>query len=596
MCTRRIAPFLALASLLVPPVATGQPHVVDLAAISTADGDLRRVYGSTGDGSFGVPIATGHDTDGDGHIDYAMAAMLADPMGRNNAGEVYLAFGDGTTGGDADTEGFDPAILKIAGDGISETTGSEIWMDDVTGDGLGDLLICRQNFSPTVARRGAGALTIVAGSANLRSHAMSLQYLDLRNPPVNIDVTTIIGANETSRLCIWARTGDVTGDGIADIAVGADQEDQPSFAHTGVVYLLRGGAHLASGTTIDLANFGSTAWTGDIARIDAPPGGAEFHFGGTVQIADLDGNGRGDVLAAATLNRAGASLAPDGSGGPTHGSGGTTDGTLYIAWDDNFTADPWPAGFSFAINSAPGSATILDGGTENRSFGEEILGGLDYDLDGHADLFIGDLVASPLGRGFAGLGHVIYRASDLKGLNTDFDTLPPTMLPPTDIIGAAIGDISSDTAMHGDFDGDGTADLATGSPHADPLSRSDAGAIDILHGRAGGWPATIDLGSPPIGVRITHIVGAMGDDGADEGDTLCYSGDAVDIDGDGRTDIITNEMVGNGVLPGAVDVGNLVIISGRLSAVFSDGFESGDTTSWTSVVTTRIPALWSSWY
>ena len=34
------------------------------------------------------------------------------------------------------------------------------------------------------------------------------------------------------------------------------------------------------------------------------------------------------------------------------------------------------------------------------------------------------------------------------------------------------------------------------------------------------------------------------------------------MDGDGRTGIIVNEMVGNGLGPGTVDAGNLLLISG----------------------------------
>lgn len=48
----------------------------------------------------------------------------------------------------------------------------------------------------------------------------------------------------------------------------------------------------------------------------------------------------------------------------------------------------------------------------------------------------------------------------------------------------------------------------------------------------------------------------------DAGDTLCYSAAAGDVDGDGSHDLITNEMVGNGSGPAAVDVGNLVVFSG----------------------------------
>jgi len=564
--------------------ASAETRVIDLGGISTTEGTLLRVQGSTGNGAFGVPIAAGRDCDGDGRLDYAMAAMLASPLGRAQAGEVYLVFGDGTTGGTLDTAGFDPRILKIAGEGRGETSGSEIWIDDVTGDGLGDLLICRQNFSPTPARRGAGALSIVAGGTGLRSQAQSLEHLDLANPPPGIKVTTLIGASETDRLCVWARSGDVTGDGVRDIAIGADQESSAAGVHGGAVYLLRGGAHLASGQRIDLASFGATAFAGDIARITPPAPNAEFHFGGTVQIADLDGNGRSEVLAAATLNRAGASLPPAGVGAPTHGSGGTTDGTLYIAWDDNFLVGPWPAGFHFAIDAAPGSVTILDGGAGNVSFGEEILGGLDYDADGQADLFVGDLVASPQGRAQAGMGHVFYRARDLKGVAADLDALPPGVRTPTNVLGAAPGAISSDTALQGDFDGDHIADLAIGAPHADPQGRNNAGVIDVIHGQRSAWPASIDLAAPPAAVRITQIQGAHGDQGSDAGDTLAYSGTAADIDGNGLMDWVINEMTGNGAAPTAVDVGNLIVLSGALSSVFADGFESGDTSAWSQTV------------
>lgn len=566
---------------LLPQIASAQTTVIDLADVTTDDGSLLRVHGSAGNGSSGVPIASGFDCDGDKQIDYAMAAMRAAPLGRPTAGEIYLVFGDSTTQGVLDTAGFDAEILKIAGDGTSETAGSEIWIDDVTGDGIGDLLICRQNFSPTVARRGAGALSIIVGGSALRTHAQSLQYLDLRNPPAGIAITTIIGNGETDRLCIWARTGDVTGDDIADIVIGSDQEDLPGSDHGGAAYLVRGGAHLASGMTVDLMSFGSTALAGDVARITPPASADEFHFGGTVQIADLDGNGRGEVLIAATLNRAGAALAPSGTGGPSHASGGTTDGTLYIAWDDNFTGDPWVPGFSFAIDASPGSRTILDGGASNVSFGEEILGGLDYDDDGDADLFVGDLVASPAGRTRAGIGHVFYRARDLKGLVVDRDALPGTIRR-TNLIGAAAGDISSDTAMHGDFDGDGIDDLATGSPHAEPQGRVSAGVIDILHGQSGGWPNSIDLAAPMSTVRVTQFQGANGRSGSDGGDTLAYSGAAADVDADGRTDLVTNEMIGNGIAPGTIDVGNLIILSGTMSGLFADGFESGDTSAWSA--------------
>ena len=61
---------------------------------------------------------------------------------------------------------------------------------------------------------------------------------------------------------------------------------------------------------------------------------------------------------------------------------------------------------------------------------------------------------------------------------------------------------------------------------------------------------------------MTEILGARGRDGGDSGDTLCYSAATGDLDGNGLTDLIVNEMEGNGVAPEAVDVGNLLILSG----------------------------------
>ena len=157
----RIIPWFAWILLTISP-AWAQTVAIDLADISTDSDLLLRLSGSTGSGASGVPVAAGSDCDGDGFQDYAMAAMRASPLGRSGAGEVYLVFGDGTISGNLDTALSQPRVLKIAGVGISEASGSEIWMDDVTGDGIGDLLIARQNHAPDNTRPGAGALSIVS--------------------------------------------------------------------------------------------------------------------------------------------------------------------------------------------------------------------------------------------------------------------------------------------------------------------------------------------------------------------------------------------------------------------------------------------------
>ncbi len=566
--------FLVAEDLQAQPVGT-----LDLASVGPGDSVYRRVLGSSGDGAAGVPVAGGHDVDGDGHADYAFAAQRAGIFfGRSDAGQVWLVFGDSQISGQLDTELAPTNILSIIGDQVKENAGSEIWMDDVTGDGLGDLIICRQNYSPGGTRTGAGALTLLPGGAALRTLATNGTTLDLRTPPPALPVVNIHGATNGARLCIWARTGDVTGDGINDIVVAADQEADGPNVHSGAVYVIRGGAHLATSKTIDLASFGSIE-AGNLARIRTLANSAHYHLGGTVQVADLDGNGQAEVLAAATLNRAGASLQPNGSTF-SHGIGGTTDGTLYIAWDDNFTGN-WIPAPDFRINDGPGSFTTIDGAAANGSFGEELLGGLDYDNDGEPDLFVGDLVSDgwgPYNNGSnSGTGHVIYNVANLKGLSFDLDT-PPVGFTMATFVGPSSQAIAADTAMHGDFNGDGIADLAFSSPKASPLGRAGAGTLHIVLGRTGMFPVVSSLNPatfPSSGVDIFEIYGAEGNGMGFAGDVLCYSGAEGDVNGDGITDLIINEMQGDGSVLN--DVGNLLIIDSAVlfdvGAIFADGFE-----------------------
>ncbi len=560
-----------LVGLAAAAISSAQPAVVlDLADVSPEDGTVRWLYGHTGFGNLGVPVAGGHDCDGDGFNDLAVGHFTANPLARTFAGEVYLSFGDGTTGGFVDSGVDDPDLLRIFGAGINEAAGSEIWMDDVTGDGVGDLLICRQNFRPDEARRGAGALTILAGGPELRAFAATLEAVDLQSPPEELTFTTIVGAGDLDRLCIWTRTGDITGDGINDIVVGADQEDSQA-ENSGALYVIRGGSHLMSGEVVDLQNFGATTFAGHLAKILPPPGSESYHLGATCQIADLDGNGRAEVLAAAALARAGASLrAEDAPVGSAVANGGAPDGEVYIAWDDNFPTGDWVAGYQFDISASPGSRTIVRGEDVNEVFGEEILGGRDYDGNGEPDLFIGDLLADGTGdRIVSGYGHVFFNAAELKDLEFDLDT-PPIPLTITRIYGPEEGAIGADTAADGDFDGDGVDDLAFASPHANPQGRDVAGAFHVLFGSTGGWPEIIDLqpGSlPPLSeIWISEIQGAAGTSGSDDGDTLGYSAAAGDIDHDGRDDLIANEMIGNGVQPNTIDVGNLIAVSGTAIA------------------------------
>ena len=555
--------------LMVAPLALSFPflhaqaeRILDIRSLDPGRDALIRVYGSVGQGNLGLPVAGPGDVDGDGYPDLGVAFMRASPLGRSGAGEVNLVFGKGHIGWSVDTSRNQASFLRIAGDVAREAAGNEIWIDDVSGDGIADLLVGRQNYSPgPLGRVGAGALSVIVGGPEVRSFAAGLQFLDLREPPAELTIFTIIGRDRGDRFGMWMRTGDVDGDGIADIVVAADQEDEAGKSvsfNSGAVYVIRGGDHLRASRQIELDD---PALQGHIRRIVPPAGSERYHTGATCIIADLDGNGRGEVLAAAALNRGGASIQPAG-GTTSRASGGSVNGTVYIAWDDNFPPQSWD-GTDLDFSNLPGTHSIIEGAVANVIFGEEMVGGLDFDGDHVNDLFVGDFGAA----GFIGVGYVLYNAPAMKSQEFTLDALPKSVRL-TSIRGTSPSAISSDEAAVGDFNGDGLGDLAVGSPHADPQGRNSAGVVHVLFGQQGGWPEFINtapgqLPSPDV-VRITEIQGARGSAGTDRGDTLCYSASAGDLDGDGLTDFITNEMTGNGVGEGTEDVGNLVVVSGQL--------------------------------
>src|SRR5690606_3946869 len=159
-------------------------------------------------------------------------------------------------------------------------------------------------------------------------------------------------------------------------------EDAGTAARAGATYLIAGGPHLNASGSGDLGA-ADEARPGHVARIVPPrdPAPENYHFGATCQLAALDADVRGAGVAAATLNRAGAIL-DVGGGTNAAGGGGAPGGHLYIGWDDNFPPLPWPAGFEVEIGAGAGSYTSLGGSAGNNAFGEELLGGLDWDVDG----------------------------------------------------------------------------------------------------------------------------------------------------------------------------------------------------------------------
>ena len=412
-----------------------------------------------------------------------------------------------------------------------------------------------------------------------------------------------------------ASVGDVNGDGLADLLVGAPLAGGPDDAPQadGAAYLVLGRRERRD---IDLAapSFGG-------ARITAP--GEHSWLGHSVaSLPDLDGDGRRELVIGAPKrdsagrNDAGAvhvvSGALDGDvdltrprqgGGASlriDGPAGTADGGALAGYAVDSVADLNGDGLAEVVVGAPrapsgapktranGAAWVVFGratggvvdleavgaagfairgrasaADEQRPgagdwFGGAVAGLGDVDGDGKPDLAIGAHLADGPDRARGGRVRIVPGTATAPARDAGFE-----------VVGVGAGDATGmAVAPAGDINADGLQDVAIGAPLADPLSRTDAGAAYVVFGAAG-RPADLDLAE--FGTRALRVAGA-----AAEG-TLGFSlAAAGDVDGDGGDDLAIGGpgfRAADGFGPSVPGAGALAVAFGAAGA---DDLPGGD--------------------
>jgi hypothetical protein len=355
---------------------------------AAADG---RVYVFYGDGesvlleapgageAFGRSVASAGDVDGDGFADLVVGANAADA----SAGRVYV-FGGSALG----VSTLASRILDAPDGGSGNFGWSVASAGDVDGDGFGDVIVGAHR-----AMGDEGRAYVYRGGASGLELAPSTTLVARDGAP------GYFGASV-------AGAGDLDGDGLADVIVGA--YGVSSDAGAAYVYL---GRDLASATPIALPS------------VD----GAGTFFGEAVACAgDLNGDGHADLAVGASATA-------------------SATGRVFVFY-----------GGVGGVSPAP-SVTLTGPDGTDVQFGASVDGAGDVDRDGYADLVVG----APRFMSAAGRAYVFH------GSATGIVSSARTTLTGVDGANAELGRSVSGL---GDLDGDGFDDVGVGAPNVAMLT------------------------------------------------------------------------------------------------------------------------------
>ena len=272
--------------ILAKPALQNTP-TFDLGAANTADS---AIFGVRTDDRFGTAVAVGNaggvpadSLPQQGAADILIGAPanvgpdIASP--RAGGGAAFLVFGGSglnrsganTTIRDLGTTAANVIIYGKTGDAV----GASVAVGDINGGGLADLIMGaplsdRTVSDPITAAVDTGAVFAVFGGDNLNPSSGTSKTFDINTTQQNLSVYgagNVInpGTNDADHLGVSVATGDVTGDGIRDLLMGAPDADGPieNRSSAGEAYLILGGTGLnpstGTHTRLDLGLGSSTA-------------------------------------------------------------------------------------------------------------------------------------------------------------------------------------------------------------------------------------------------------------------------------------------------------------------------------------------------
>ena len=209
---------------------------IDLSAIASGTGGFVINGENTSDWS-GVSVSSAGDINGDGLDDLIIGAQYATPSGKSNAGKSYVVFGKtDSTAINLSTIASGTGGFVINGENAGDWNGKSVsTAGDVNGDGLDDLIV----GSPYKIESDGS--TLEAGKSYVIFGKIDSTAIDLSAIASGTGGFIINGENIGDRNGVSVSTaGDVNGDGLDDLIVGAIGASPSNKSGAGKSYVIFG--------------------------------------------------------------------------------------------------------------------------------------------------------------------------------------------------------------------------------------------------------------------------------------------------------------------------------------------------------------------
>jgi hypothetical protein len=206
----------------------GASDLPDTVFMSDESLGMKRIYGEYTDGNMGWRVAIGH-VNADARGDMIIAAHGGSPLGCSSCGEIYVIYGSDSLPDSISAGSTNVAATRVIGTGAVQVFGVEMHCSDVTGDNRDDIIIT--SWPDEIDSEDVGKVTVVYGSSSMPD-TISLGSDSL--------VTRFYAESRPDDFGRGLGSGDLNGDGVNDLFIGAYRASPLGRAKAGKGYIFYG--------------------------------------------------------------------------------------------------------------------------------------------------------------------------------------------------------------------------------------------------------------------------------------------------------------------------------------------------------------------